>query len=89
MPLKNLRKKPSFIKWESFCQISAREHKGVKIVSWISKEVIKEVVLMEAVPKIVERGTKIPPTFIKPISGGRLTSRFGRRSNASCSVDSV
>ena len=47
----------------------------------ISKEVIKEEVLMEAVPKIVERGTKIPPTFIKPISGGRLTSRFGRRTS--------
>ena len=47
----------------------------------ISKEVVKEVVLMEAVPKIIERGTKIPPTFIKPISGGRLTSRFGRRTS--------
>ena len=34
---------------------------------------------MEAVPKIVERGTKIPPTYIKPISGGRLSSNFGRR----------
>lgn len=45
----------------------------------ISKEIVKEVVLMEAVPKIVERGTKIPPTFIKPISGGKLTSNFGRR----------
>ena len=45
----------------------------------ISKEIVKEEVLMEAVPKIVERGTKIPPTFIKPISGGRLTSVFGRR----------
>ena len=46
-----------------------------------SKEIIKQEVLMEAVPKIVERGTKIPPTFIKPISGGRLTSRFGRRTS--------
>lgn len=45
----------------------------------ISKEIMKEEVLMEAVPKIIERGTKIPPTFIKPISGGRLTSTFGRR----------
>lgn len=45
----------------------------------ISKEILREDVLMEAVPKIVERGTKIPPTFIKPISGGRLTSNFGRR----------
>ena len=33
----------------------------------------------EAVPKIVERGTKIPPTYIKPISGGRQSSGFGRR----------
>lgn len=42
-------------------------------------EIIKEEVTYEAVPKIVERGTKIPPTYIKPISGGRLTSNFGRR----------
>ena len=34
---------------------------------------------MEAVPKIVERGTKIPPTYIKPLSGGRLSSTYGRR----------
>lgn len=47
----------------------------------ISKEIVKEEVLMEAIPKIIERGTKIPPTFIKPISGGRLTSRFGRRTS--------
>lgn len=45
----------------------------------IGKEVIKEEVLMEAVPKIVERGTKIPPTYIKPLSGGRMSSGFGRR----------
>ena len=43
-------------------------------------EIIKEEVTYEAVPKIVERGTKIPPTYIKPISGGRLSSSFGRRS---------
>lgn len=47
----------------------------------VSKEIVKEEIIMEAVPKIVERGTKIPPTFIKPISGGRLTSRFGRRTS--------
>jgi murein DD-endopeptidase MepM/ murein hydrolase activator NlpD len=45
----------------------------------ISREVIKEEVLLEAIPKIVERGTKIPPTYIKPVSGGRLSSTFGRR----------
>lgn len=35
---------------------------------------------MEAVPKIVERGTQIPPTYIKPLSGGYLSSGFGYRS---------
>lgn len=45
----------------------------------VSREIIKEEVVMEAVPKIVERGTKIPPTYIKPLSGGRLSSGFGRR----------
>ena len=43
-------------------------------------EVLKQEVLMEAVPKIVERGTKIPPTYIKPLYGGRLSSTFGYRS---------
>jgi murein DD-endopeptidase MepM/ murein hydrolase activator NlpD len=46
----------------------------------VSREILKEEILMEAVPKIVERGTKIPPTYIKPISGGRLSSGFGKRS---------
>lgn len=45
----------------------------------VSREILKEEVVMEAVPKIVERGTKIPPTYVKPISGGRLSSGFGKR----------
>lgn len=45
----------------------------------IERDVLKEQVLLAAVPKIVERGTKIPPTYVKPIAGGRLTSRFGYR----------
>jgi murein DD-endopeptidase MepM/ murein hydrolase activator NlpD len=45
----------------------------------ISKDVVKEQILLEAVPKIVERGTKTPPTYIKPISGGRISSYFGYR----------
>ncbi len=48
----------------------------------VNQEIVKEEITYQAVPKIVERGTKIPPTYIKPISGGRLTSRFGRRSRA-------
>lgn len=43
------------------------------------RTILKEEVTYEAVPKIVERGTKIPPTYIKPISGGRLSSGFGGR----------
>ena len=45
----------------------------------MSREILKEEVTYEAVAKIVERGTKIPPTYIKPISGGRLSSGFGGR----------
>lgn len=45
----------------------------------VGREVIKEEIVLAAIPKIVERGTKIPPTYIKPISGGRLSSTFGRR----------
>ena len=45
----------------------------------VSREILKEEITYEAVPKIVERGTKIPPTYIKPISGGRMSSGFGRR----------
>ena len=45
----------------------------------VAREIIKEEVLLEAVPKIVERGTKTPPTYIKPISGGRMSSGFGGR----------
>ena len=63
---------------------SAGHRKVVAEVSYrdraeTDREILKEEVTYEAVPKIVERGTKIPPTYIKPISGGRLTSNFGRR----------
>ena len=43
------------------------------------KNIIFEDIVAEAIPKIIERGTQAPPTFLKPISGGRLTSRFGKR----------
>ena len=64
---------------------SAGHRKVVAVVSYrnnleTAREIVKEEVTYEAVPKIVERGTKIPPTYIKPISGGRLSSGFGKRS---------
>ncbi|HKM22637.1 MAG TPA: M23 family metallopeptidase [Lachnospiraceae bacterium] len=46
----------------------------------IGRVLVNQDIVMEAVPKIVERGTKTPPTYLKPISGGRLSSNFGRRS---------
>lgn len=59
-------------------------HKAVQKVVYlnndvVSKETVMEEVVAEAIPKIVEKGTKIPPTYIKPISGGRITSSFGGR----------
>lgn len=46
----------------------------------VSREILKEEVVMEAVAKVMKRGTKIPPTYVWPVSGGRKTSSFGRRS---------
>lgn len=43
------------------------------------RSMIHQTILAESTPAVIERGTKIPPTYIKPISGGRFTSGFGRR----------
>ncbi len=40
------------------------------------REMIAETVMIEPVPEIIERGTQTPPTYIKPITGGTLTSTF-------------
>lgn len=40
------------------------------------REVIAENVTVEPVPEIIEKGTQTPPTYIKPITGGTLTSTF-------------
>lgn len=45
----------------------------------VEREILKEDIVKEAVAKVVERGTKIPLTYIKPISGGRQSSGFGKR----------
>lgn len=75
--------------WYTTQQVTRQEpssgfRKVVAVVSCrndkeIDREILKEELVMEAVPKIVERGTKIPPTYIRPISGGRQTSAFGKR----------
>lgn len=43
------------------------------------RTMIHQTILAESAPAVIERGTKIPPTYIRPISGGRFTSGFGRR----------
>ena len=65
-------------------QPSAGHHRAIVDQHFINDTESERVVLieevdMEAVPKIVERGTRIPPTYIKPIYGGRISSYFGYR----------
>lgn len=45
----------------------------------VGREIIHEDIMVESLPQIIERGTLTPPTYIKPISGGTLTSYFGPR----------
>lgn len=40
------------------------------------REMIQETVMSEPVAKIIEKGTQTPPTYIKPLTGGTLTSTF-------------
>ena len=44
-----------------------------------SREMIHETVMVPAVAAVIERGTIVPPTYIKPIAGGRFTSGYGPR----------
>ncbi len=65
---------------------SAGHRKVVALVTYtdnseVGREIEKEEVTYAAVPKIVERGTIVPPTYIKPVSGGRLSSGFGKRTS--------
>ena len=45
----------------------------------LNANIVYENIVAEAIPKIVERGTKTPPTYLMPISGGRMSSKFGPR----------
>lgn len=42
----------------------------------VTRNIIQETVNTESKPAIVERGTIVPPTYIKPIYGGVFTSGF-------------
>ena len=43
------------------------------------REILEETVIEESTPKIIEVGTITPPTFIRPVNGGRVTSNYGWR----------
>lgn len=65
-------------------QPSAGYHEAAVMVtrrndSELHRETLYEEILFDPVAKVIEIGTIIPPSYIKPISGGRLTSSFGRR----------
>lgn len=38
---------------------------------------VKETIIKESVPKTIAVGTLTPPTYLRPISGGTLSSEFG------------
>lgn len=45
----------------------------------VSREMLHQNILVESEAAVIEKGTIIPPTYIRPIYGGRFTSGFGRR----------
>ncbi len=56
----------------------------VAIVTYVNgketgREIIHEEVSKQAVAKVVKVGTKTPPTLIKPITGGKISSPYGWR----------
>ena len=67
------RQQPSAGYHETVAQITRRNG------DVLTTEVLYEEVGMEAVAKVIEVGTQVPPSYIKPISGGRMSSGFGRR----------
>lgn len=45
----------------------------------VKREMVHENILVASEPAVIERGTIIPPTYIKPVNGGRKTSNYGWR----------
>lgn len=45
----------------------------------VDREIINETVVVESQPRIIERGTLTPPTYIWPTYSYTITSRFGQR----------
>ncbi|MBQ9438217.1 MAG: G5 domain-containing protein, partial [Lachnospiraceae bacterium] len=63
---------------------SAGHREVIALVTFTNAEesrviIEKQEVELPAVAKVVERGTKIPPSYIRPVAGGRISSGFGSR----------
>ena len=43
------------------------------------RSMVHQTILAQSEPAVIEQGTQIPPTYVKPLSGGRFTSGFGKR----------
>lgn len=44
-----------------------------------NRDILQETITKQAEARVIEVGTAVPPTFIKPINGGTLSSTFGAR----------
>lgn len=45
----------------------------------VSRNLAQQTVMVESVAAVIERGTIKPPTYIKPLNGGRFSSGYGYR----------
>lgn len=45
----------------------------------LGRNLVYQEIVTNAVPQMIEKGTKVPPTYIKPLNGGHITSYFGNR----------
>ncbi len=45
----------------------------------VSRNLVQQTVMVESVAAVIERGTIKPPTYIKPLYGGRFSSGYGYR----------
>ncbi len=75
-------------KYNTYSKVEKKAVTGVRdvvaMVTYVNgketeREIISEVVSKKAVAKVVRIGTKTPPTLVKPLTGGRISSRFGWR----------
>ncbi|MBE5939443.1 MAG: M23 family metallopeptidase [Lachnospiraceae bacterium] len=75
-------------KYSTYSSVVTKAVKGVRdvvaIVTYVNgqeteREIIAQEVTKEAVAKVVKVGTKTPPTYVKPITGGKVTSKQGWR----------